>query len=77
MAKGFVWKNYCEDIYELFKRRKDVSVSMEVELTNYDENTGVVDSFVGRGCTLLGADIRPSIPTSHASVFSFSEISYQ
>jgi len=74
MAKGFVWKNYCEDIYELFKRRKDVSVSMEVELTNYDENTGVVDSFVGRGCTLLGADIRPSIPTSHASVVSFSEM---
>lgn len=74
VAKGFLWKNYCANVIDMIQRRQDVAVSMEIALKDYDEDTGLVKKFVGKGCTLLGLSVRPSIPTSHATLVSFSEM---
>lgn len=74
MAKGFLWKNYCTGIVDMMNRRQDIAVSMEILLKDYDEDTGLVKKFVGKGCTLLGSSVRPSIPTSHAKLVTFSDM---
>ena len=73
VAKGYLWKNYCSEIVDMLARRKKVSVSMEISICKENEY-GAVAEFQAQGCTLLGENVRPSIPTSHAEVISFSEM---
>lgn len=73
---AYLWKNYSyvEDVLEALSRRDgEAAVSMEIA-ADVDPGSGDVKNFVFQGVTILGEKVLPSIPSSHLSVLSFSEL---
>lgn len=76
---GIISKLYATDIYNLFLKENNRSVSCEL-LANFindkpDENGNkIVESFDICAITILGLDYKPSVPNSKIEITRFSEL---
>lgn len=76
VAKGRIWKLYAKDMLEVLRRRKEVSVSMEIEAIVEKDAVGrkSIESFIFAGVTILGRSVNPSIAGAKLSMLTFAEM---
>jgi hypothetical protein len=76
VCKAYIWKRYYEEVIEVFERDKIKSVSMEIEVVDYENMKGkkTISAYVYSGITLLGEKHQPAIENANASVVKFEEV---
>ena len=75
VATAVISKLYASNVYELFKKNNYRSVSAEFTCVEGDElpDGGIpIESFVIRGITILGQDVRPAVEGAEAEIVRFS-----
>lgn len=76
---AYIWKLYCGNLIEIFKRtdaKKDVSVELlSLDDTDHpDENYTEVHKFCITGVTILGEHVSPAVDSASIELIKFSEI---
>lgn len=77
VADCIIWKYYCPEVMEVFKRDGDKAISMEIQiLETKDLEDGIIEitSFLFLAVTLLGTVYSPAIKNAKATVLQFSDL---
>ncbi len=70
-----IWKHYSPDLMNIFKRKSKKSVSVEMELTDFEEGpNGLIEmkDFVYHGICVLGDLVTPASPSANMEMVSFA-----
>lgn len=81
VCRGYLWREYLNDAYEILKENPNKSVSMEIAVDDYEVNSdGTIDIKKYRylGITILGDDLTPAMQGAELNVIGhFSKNKYE
>lgn len=81
VCRGYLWREYLNDAYEILKENPNKSVSMEIAVDDYGvNNDGTIDVKKYRylGITILGDDLTPAMQGAELNVIGhFSKNKYE
>lgn len=81
VCRGYLWREYLNDAYEILKENPNKSVSMEIAVDDYEVNSdGTIDVKKYRylGITILGDDLTPAMQGAELNVIGhFSKNKYE
>lgn len=77
VAEGMLWNFYCPEVIDVFNRDGDKSISMEIQVIDYEENQDkkmIIKEFRFLGVTLLGNHITSGMINTTAKIVEFSKL---
>jgi len=77
VADGILWDFYCSEVINLFERDSEKSISMEIQVLDYEEDSDkkmIIKKFRFLGITLLGNHITSGMIDTKASIVEFSKM---
>lgn len=72
---GFIWNRYANEALDIVKRDKEKSVSMEIEIDEYEEGEDYIANikkYRYNGIALLGKDVPPAMRNAKLELVNFS-----
>lgn len=76
ILNGYLYEEYCQDAIDILDRRGKVDCSIELNIRemsfNSSNKTLVLDDYYIGGLTLLGANVKPGMAGSNATLKDFS-----